>query len=430
MAAAAAPARAPVDYTPRSAFLPFHERRQRWAVIVAHRRAGKTVASCMDLLTAALSTRKQDARYAYIAPFREQAKTAAWTYVQRFAAPAVRDIETDIRQSDLSVRFPNGSTVRLFGADNPNALRGGYFDGAVVDEYANIRPSLWGDVLRPALADRAGWANFIGTPQGHNEFFRIWEAAQGDPEWFSLMVKASESGILPQSELDAARKQMTEAQYEQEFECSFTAAILGAIYARELDQAQARITAVPPDGSQLVHVSWDIGVGDATALWCWQNVGHEVRIIDCYESSGERIPHYLAWLRGRGYQYDTMWLPHDAENRQLTGLSVSEVVRDAGFHVRVLPRLPLEDGINAVRMLFPRLWFDRERCKAGLEALRHYRWGWNDSMGHAKSTPVHDWASHFADSIRYLAQAVKSGDTVRSGGLKLPPIQYPKRRVI
>jgi hypothetical protein len=271
--------------------------------------------------------------------------------------------------------------------------------------------------------------SFIGTPRGTNEFKRIWDDAQGDPEWYTLMLKASQSGILPQSELDAARKQMTAPQYDQEYECSFTAAILGAIYAKELDAAQARITRIPYDASQLVNVAWDLGIGDSTALWCWQHVGHEVRVLDYYEASGERIPHYLAWLRSRPYHYAMMWLPHDAEHRQLTGLTPAEVIREAGFGIEVLPRLSLESGINAARMLFSRLWFDRERCAPGLEALRHYRWAYNERMGEVKSAPVHDWASHAADALRYLAQACQSSGR-GAEGLKLPPIQYPKRKVV
>jgi hypothetical protein len=412
-----------VGYAPRKAFLPFHERQARWSIIVAHRRAGKTMACVMDLLTGALSTAKQEARYGFVAPFREQAKMVAWNYLQRFASPVVRSVEDDLRQSELAVRLPNGAQVRLYGADNPNALRGIYLDGVVMDEYADMRPSLWGEVIRPSLSDRKGWAVFIGTPRGTNEFRRLWDDSASDPGWYRLMLKASESGILPPEELTDARRQMTEAQYQQEYECSFEAAILGAIYAKELEASAARITSVPYDAAQLVQVAWDIGIGDATALWCWQQVGQEVRVIDYYESSGERIPHYLSWLQSRGYHYDRQWLPHDAENRQLTGLSVAEVVGQAGFGARVLPRLPLEDGINAVRMLFPRLWFDRERCKAGLEALRHYRWGYNERMGELKPAPVHDWSSHAADSIRYLAQAARSAES-GSRLQKLPPLKY------
>jgi len=359
----------------------------------------------MDELTGALSTAKQDGRYAYIAPYREQAKTAAWNYVQRFATPIVRDPANDIRQSDLSVRLPNKAEMRLFGADNPNALRGGYWDGVIMDEYADMRPSLWGEVIRPALSDRQGWAVFIGTPRGTNAFKHVWDEAQDDPRWFKMMLKASESGIISPEELADARKDMTEAQYEQEYECSFTAAILGAIYAKELAAAEPRIVSLPYDSQYLVNTAWDIGIGDAMAVWFWQQVGHEIRVIDYYEANGEQVPYYLGILRGKGYAYDTCYLPHDGNNRQLTGLTVAEVMREAGFGVQVLPRGGLEEGINATRMLFSRMWFDKQKCAAGLEALRHYQWGYNDRMDELKAAPVHNWASHGADAMRALAQA-------------------------
>lgn len=391
-------------YEPRQAFLPFHQRTQRWSCIVAHRRAGKTVACVMDLLTAALSTKKPNGRYAYIAPYREQAKTAAWSYVQQFAFPVVDDPENDLRQSDLIARLNNGSQVRLFGADNPNALRGAYFDGVVLDEYADMKPSLWTDVVRPALADRRGWAVFIGTPRGHDGFYDIWNAAQGDPEWFTLHLPASKSGILPPEELAAAKRAMSPASYEQEFELSWEAAIIGAIYAPMLQQHAPNQTRVPYRGGA-VHAAWDIGVGDATAIWVWQNAGGAIEVLDYYEASGERISHYIEWLRGRGYSYDTMWLPHDANNRQLTGLTVAESVREAGFGVKVLPRASLEEGIEAVRKAIPRMYFDLSRCSAGLEALKNYRWEYNDRLGQIKTSPRHDWSSHGADAMRYLAMA-------------------------
>jgi phage terminase large subunit len=340
----------------------------------------------------------------------------------------VRDIDDDIRESELAVRLFNGSHVRIFGADNPNALRGMYLDGVVLDEYADMKPQLWGEVIRPTLSDRKGWAVFIGTPRGRNEFCRLYEEALTDQYWFSLMLKASQTGILPASELESAKRGMTEDQYQQEYECSFEAAIQGAIYAKELSKAleQGRITRVPYDASALVNTAWDIGKGDATSIWFFQHVGAEVRIIDFYEASGEYAPHYLELLKSKPYHYDTCWLPHDAAHERITGLSFAEVVRNAGLRAEVLPQLGLEEGINAARMLMSRCVFDRQKCEKGLEALRAYRWAYNERMGELKSTPVHDWSSHAADAWRYLAQA---GQTPTMGpALKLPSLSqlYPE----
>lgn len=429
MAAAEDCLRRRIDYEPRAQFLPFHLRDKRWAIIVAHRRAGKTVACVMELLTRALATAKKDARYAYIAPFREQAKNAAWAYLKHFAAPVVRDPSRDFRESELAVRLPNAAQVRVYGADNPNALRGIYLDGAVMDEHADMRPSLWGEVIRPTLSDRKGWAVFIGTPRGHNDFYDLYQDARRQDDWYHLMLRASETGILPADELASARRQMTPAQYDQEYECSFEAAILGAVYPKELKEAEPRIMRLPHDGAHLVHTAWDIGHGDATAIWFWQEIAGEIRVIDYFEASGEKAPFYLSVLKGRGYNYDTAWLPHDAAQERITGLSFADVMKQNGVNVQVLPRLSLEEGINAARMIFSRCYFDAERCAHGLEALRAYQWAYNERMGESKSVPLHNWASHGADAFRYLAQATaaqQSSVMVRN----LPKVNYGRLPVV
>lgn len=422
MAAAADAPRQVALYEPRDAFRAFHLRHQRWAVLVAHRRAGKTVACIAELVTRALATPKPNARYAYIAPYREQAKTVAWQYLKDMAEPVTDDPEGDFRESELSVRLYNGSVIRLFGADNPNALRGLYLDGVVLDEFADMRPELWRTVIRPALSDRRGWAVFIGTPRGRNEFWQIFDNATRDPDWFSVRLKASETGILPEDELADARKAMTANAFEQEYECSFDAAIIGAIYAKELLAARAReqIGQVTYDPQRLVFTAWDIGFGDSTAIWFWQQHQGEIRVIDYYEASGEPITSYMQVLSARGYKYDTLWMPHDAENKSIvSGQSVCDILRKGGYRVRMVPKLSLEDGINAARLHFGRVAIDEKRCAAGLEALQHYRWGWNDRLDEPKPSPVHDWSSHGSDAWRYMALACKADADVREKPLKI-----------
>jgi phage terminase large subunit len=432
MAAAEDVVRPVVDYAPRSQFLPFHLRDKRWAIIIAHRRAGKTVACVMELLTRALATGKLNARYAYIAPYREQAKTAAWSYLKLYAQGIVQDPEKDLRESDLTVRLPNGSQVRVFGADNPNALRGIYLDGVVMDEYADMKPSLWGEVIRPTLSDRKGWAVFIGTPRGNNAFKDKWdEALRDQEEWYRLMLKASESGILPPEELASNRKQMTEAEYEQEMECSFSAALKGAIYPKELNRAreQKRIRSVPYEPKSLVSTFWDLGRGDSTAIWFYQIIAGEKRFIDYYENTGEVITHYLATLRSRGYQYDTLFLPHDAEHKLLASeQTIAQICQSNGFRVQIVPNLPVTEGINAARLLLSSCYLDAERCAAGIEALENYCWDFNERLNETKPTPLHNWASHGADAFRYAALGVdqvsgESDDWKR-------PIKYSNKGIV
>lgn len=393
-------------YAPRPHFLPFHLRHERWAALVCHRRAGKTVASVNELLTRALASQKPDPRFAYLAPFYGQAKQIAWDYLKGYGAEVIRKTS----ESELSVELVNGARIRLYGADNPDSLRGIYLDGCILDEYADMRPSIWGSVIRPALADHRGWACFIGTPKGHNAFYEIHQQAQALPEWFSLLLKASETGIIPEAELADARKTMTADQYAQEFECSFEAAIQGAIYAKELQAAREakRIGRVPHDPALPVHTVWDLGVGDATAIWFIQLLGHEARLIDYYEASGEGLPHYAKVLQDRGYVYGRHVGPHDIAVRELgSGRSRIEVAASLGIKFEIAPNVPLEDGIHAARLWMARCWFDETKCKAGLEALQHYRWDHNDRLGEFKSTPVHNWASHASDSFRYAALSLR-----------------------
>ena len=396
-----------LGYHARPQFEAFHARRQRWACLVVHRRAGKTVACIMDLIDAALRCKKPDARFAYLAPTYAQAKDTAWTYLKRFTAD-IPGIEQ--RESDLMVIFPNGARVRLYGAETYDRLRGTYADGLVLDEYGDFDPRAWPEVLRPSLADRRGWAVFIGTPKGRNDFWRIHKAAETDPEWYSLVLRASETHLLPASELADMRGMMTADQYDQELEVSFDAAIRGAIYRIELQamETEGRLCGVPYDPAVPVTTAWDLGIGDATSVICAQLVGKEVHIIDYYEATGEPLTHYVAWLDSKPYRYSTDLLPHDAAARELgTGRTREELLRANGRKVRVLPRQEIDDGINAVKMLLPRCWFDRVKTERLRECLSHYHRDFNDRMGVFKDAPVHDWSSHAADAARTLAMGLR-----------------------
>lgn len=394
--------------------------------MVCHRRAGKTVACVNELIKAAITADKPDSRFAYLAPQFNQSKDVAWMYLQRFAGviPGVQ-----FNESELRCDLPNGARIRLYGADNPDRLRGIYLDGVILDEYADMRPSVWGEVIRPLLADRKGWAVWIGTPKGRNAFYDLWDGALGDSEWFRLMLKASETGLIAKDELDAARRQMTPEQYEQEFECSFEAAILGAYYARELADAdkEGRICPVPAEKSHQTYVSWDLGIGDSTALIFAQMVGREWRIVDCYEASGVGLDHYVKVLNEKNYTYGGHILPHDARAKELgTGKTREEVLTSLGVrNITVLKQQSVEDGINAVRMTLPKCWFDQTRCKPLLEALRQYRTEYDEKRRAFRANPLHDWTSHFADSMRYLCQGMEQATPQQ-----WKPISYDNRGIL
>lgn len=211
-----------LGYRPHRFQQEIHSKCRRFTVVVAHRRFGKTFCAIATLIDSCLRTKKSEGRFAYIAPFLKQAKRTAWDYVKHFS----RKIPgTDIREGDLIVDFPNGSRLSLFGADNPDALRGVYLDGVVPDEMADFRPDVWGSIVRPTLSDRRGWAFFIGTPKGVNQFAELYQHAQSgkDRDWVGLMYRADETGLIAEDELASARGIMSDAQYRQEFLCDFSA---------------------------------------------------------------------------------------------------------------------------------------------------------------------------------------------------------------
>lgn len=396
-------------YVPRKQFLPFHYRENRWAALVCHRRAGKTVACVNELLTRALATSKDRAVYAYVAPFRYQAKQIAWEYLKEYGRQVIRSVN----ESELMVELFTGSKIRLYGADNPDALRGIYLDGVVLDEYADMRPSVWGTIIRPMLADRRGWGVFIGTPKGHNAFYDIWQAAAGSDEWFRLMLKASQSGILDGDELRAAQKTMSEDQYQQEFECSFEAAITGAVYGRWMREAEeaGRVTPkVAYDPSYPVYTAWDLGYDDATAIWFFQVGMGEIFMIDYYESSGEAVGHYCDVVKGKPYQYHAHYVPHDALNEVMAagGRSIVQQARALGVRMVAIPATSQQNGIEALRLTLPRCWFKSDACRDGIEALKNYCFEYDEEKKAFKPKPRHDWSSHAADAAEIVARVWRS----------------------
>ena len=385
--------------------MPFHNRTHRWACLVAHRRAGKTVAAVNDIIRAAITYQGDHGLFAYIAPYRSQAKAVAWQYFQEFAQP----ITQHKNEQELTITLLNGSQIRLYGADNADAMRGLGFSGVYMDEYGDFKPSVFGNVIRPALSDKQGWAVFGGTPKGKNQFWENYETAQRIPnEWFLLRLPASSSGLLPAGELNAARAQLAEDQYLQEYECSFEAAILGAFYGKEMREAQSqgRITRVDYDSSLPVYTAWDLGYRDDTAIWFFQVTRNEVRVIDFHAVSGADIHDIAGLVMSKGYRYGKHYLPHDARAKSLqTGRSIIEQLSQylEAKNLMVVPDIGVQSGIQATRMMLPRVWFDAEKCHDGIEALRQYQREYDEDRKAYRQNPRHDWTSHPADAFRMLA---------------------------
>jgi len=291
-------------------------------------------------------------------------------------------------------------------------MRGLGFDGAYLDEYGDFRPSVWGNVIRPTLSDKQGWAVIGGTPKGRNQFYEAVEVAQRSPDWFFLRLRASDSGILPETELHALRAQLTQDQYDQEYECSFDAAILGAYYGVEMREAldAGRIRSVPHDPALPTYTAWDIGWRDDTAIWWWQVAGGEIHVIDHHASSGSTIAELAEIVAGRPYRYGKHYLPHDARAKTLASGGRSVVEQLAALlggigMFQIVPDLGVQDGIQAVRLMLPRVWFDDEKCREGIEALRQYQREYDEDKRAFRAAPRHDWTSHSADAFRMMAIA-------------------------
>lgn len=386
-------------YVPRHHQQLVHSQLQRFSVLVCHRRFGKTVLSVNELVDRCVRNRRPAPRYAYIAPLYRQAKAIAWDYLKTYTAP----IGAKANEAELRVDLPGDRRIQLFGADNYDSLRGVYLDGVVLDEYAQIARQAWTEVIRPALSDRKGWALFIGTPKGDNQFKQLYDDAGFLPNWYRAIFRASETGIVDEEELADARRQMTEAEYAQEFECSWSAAIVGAYYAKVILQAEKdeRIGRFPYDSGQPVHTAWD--VGNTNAVWFFQRHALEVHVID-YLECDQGVPATAKLVIQKPYVFGTHIYPSDVEvDQPATGKSLHQTLSDYGLRGEVLPpQRSVDNGIAEVEKAFSRFCFHEPGTKSGLNVLRQYRREWSEKGKTWRPNPLHDWASHGADAFRYL----------------------------
>lgn len=412
-------------YTPRPLQAELHLKLRRFNVLVCHRRFGKTVFAINDMIDRGLRNPLKNPQYAYFAPFYGQAKRVAWDYLKEYtkAIPGAVANEADLRIDIPRPHMKDRIRFMLLGADNPGSIRGIYLDGAILDEFAEMDPLIWSQVIRPALSDRIGWASFIGTPKGQNHFWDIYQSALANPQWFTQVFRASETGVVDPGELEEAKKAMAPEEFDQEFECSFTAALIGAYFGKEMELAEkeGRIGNVPYDKAAPVDTFWDLGIGDTTAIWFVQQVGREYHAIDYVEDSGRDLAHYVAELRRRPYIYREHVLPHDAAARELgTGKTRQETLRAHGLERTIIQaRQSLEDGIHAARMMIPKVWFDREKCQRGISALKNYERKWDAKNKIFSTKPLHNWASHGSDAFRVCALGSRD-NSVRSNSLRLP----------
>ena len=397
-----------LPYAPRQYFTDFHQRPNRNAFMICHRRSGKTVAAVAEMVIRAVYTKKKNAQYFYICPFRSQAKAVAWQYL----VDMTEGLATEVKVSELSVKLPNNAKIFLTGSDNVNALRGLYADGVVLDEFAQCRPDLLQAVVMPLLLDRQGWLLIIGTAYGRlNQFYEYYERARDSENWFFRDLKVHDTKIIPEKDLEDIKLSISEAKFKQEFLNDFSAELTGTYYASLINDAeqQGRLVAPKTPGGLYspelqVSASFDIGRGDATVIWFWQENTEGIVVIDYYSNNGEPAGHYIDHLKSKPYDYKKIWLPHDARAKTFsTNRSALEQFMDAQLPVDIVPMLSVEDGIEAARQMLPHCTFDYDKCYEGVECLRVYRKAWSEANQCFSNTPHHDFSSHASDSLRYMS---------------------------
>lgn len=393
------------------------------SVMVAHRRWGK---DDVALHATACNAMLRQGNFWHCLPEYGQCRKAIWEAVnprtgkRRIDEAFPSAIRENVRSQDMFIKFKNGSTWQLIGSDNYNSLVGSPPIGLVFSEFALASPGAW-NYMRPILAENNGYAAFISTPRGKNHFYDLYTHAKNDTSWFADLITAKDSGIFTQDMLDQELRELVaemgeeegRAFFMQEYFCSFEGAISGSYYGPLLEQAEedGRITNVPYDAALPVITSWDLGVGDATGIWFLQTVGNEIRVIDYYEASGEGLQYYAKYLSSKPYVYSEHIMPHDIRVRELgTGKSRYEVAQSLGIKPLVIAKsLPVDDGINAVRSILSRCYFDKKKCAQGLELLKAYHKEYDDKRKEYKNKPYHDYTSHAADSFRMFAVGHKQG---------------------
>ena len=413
-----------LPYLPRLHFEPLHaalEAHKRWIFIVAHRRAGKTVALANVLIKAALDNarRAPPPRYAYIGPSFDQTKDLVWSYLKTYTEtiPGVTYLE-----GELTVRFPRGATIRLYGgALAYERMRGIYLDGAVLDEYPLLAPAAFTSVVRPCLADYRGFAVISGTSAGDDHFYQLKLRAEEDPNWaiFDIPISSTGSEALKPAEVEEMRADMSPDEFAREMMNSFSAPVEGAYYNDALTSLalQGRVTKVPIDLNTGVITAWDLGMRHLQVVWLFQIAGRELHWIDYIEGRGKALSHYVNLLHLKakvgGFDYRAHLLPHDVEVRELaTGHSRRhELVNLLAEPVITVPNHSTDDGITATRAALGTSWFEETATRKGLARLRAYRKGKN---GNAIADEAEDAADAFRTGCVGLP-LISSGFNARHG---------------
>lgn len=398
------------------------------AVAVWHRRSGKDE---IALHRACIAAHERPATYWHLLPEASQARKAIWDAVnphtgkRRIEEAFPDELISNRREQEMLIRFKNGSTWQVVGSDNYNSLVGSPPVGVVYSEWALANPLSWG-YIRPILAENNGWGLFITTPRGRNHGASLYEQALSDPNWFCQKLTVDDTTVFTKAQIESERlsyikehgETVGNSLFKQEYYCSFDAAIIGAIYGEFIERAdqEGRLTSVTYDPAYPVETAWDLGYDDSTAIWFFQRAYNEVRLIDYYENSQADIEHYCQHILAKPYRYGDHFVPHDAANKLLAagGRSIVQQAHALGVKMRVVAATSQMNGIAAARKVLGFAWFDKTNCEQGIEAMRQYRYSYDDKNKAFAVKPLHDWSSHGADAFEIIGQvysnAVKQDD--------------------
>lgn len=381
------------------------------AVWVVHRRGGKDVTAFNWCIMQLLLNPGWTAFH--ILPTYSQAKKVIWDSSTNDGLRILDYIPKECIESknghEMKIRFTNGSLFQLIGSDNIDSLVGSNPKIIIFSEYAIQSPAAW-DYLRPILDVNKGYAVFISTPRGKNHFYELVKRSRSNPEWFCEVLSIKDTGVLNEEDIDKIRAEgVSEEHIQQEFYCSFDRGVEGSYYGKLISKAyeEKRICSIPYETRSPVHTAWDIGFGDSTSVVFWQEIGGELRIIDFYENQGEGIAHYAKILQTKPYVYGSHYMPHDAGSGSIqTGRTLQDVAYEQGIKAIVLEReKDIQIGIEAVRSMLSICYIDEKKCSHLIKCLENYHKKFNEKTGAYSESPLHDYTSHAADSVRYMANA-------------------------
>lgn len=385
------------------------------AILCHHRRAGKDHTA---INWTAVASQLRVGLYIHVFPYANQGRRVIWNGIDRNGKRFLSAFPDELieSRSDLEMRLvlKNGAIYQVLGADDPDKLVGINCVGATFSEFALMDPQAWRLVL-PILNENGGWAIFPSTPRGRNHFYDLINGARNNPKWYVSVETITTTGAVDPEVVEEDRRMgVEEPLIQQEYFCSFDAALQGAYYEKQMSQLmeQKRLGDVPFDPALEVHTAWDLGMNDSTSIWVFQLPRSGPQLIDFIESSGQPLGYYARELRQRSDQYNwvygTHFGPHDLMQREMTtGNTLLQSAAELGIRFTVVPKAEVKDGIEAVRQILPRCWFDAKKCERGIEALKSYRREYDERLKVYRDKPLHDWASHAADAFRYLAMGLR-----------------------